>query len=38
VTYRERPHKAAVIYAYDVPSHGGDMMFANQYLAYKILS
>jgi taurine dioxygenase len=38
VTYRERPHKAAVIYARDVPSHGGDTMFANQYLAYETLS
>ena len=37
-TCRERPHKAAVIYAHDVPSHGGDMMFANQYLAYETLS
>ena len=37
-TCRERPHKAAVIYARDVPSHGGGMMFANQYLAYETLS
>jgi len=38
VTYRERPHKAAIIYAKDVPAFGGDTMFANQYLAYETLS
>jgi len=38
VTYRERPHKAAIIYAKDVPAFGGDTMFANQYLAYDTLS
>jgi taurine dioxygenase len=38
VTYRERPHKAAVLYAHEVPSYGGDTMFANQYLAYDALS
>jgi len=38
VTYRERPHKAAIIYAKDVPPFGGDTMFANQYLAYESLS
>jgi len=38
VTYRERPHKAAIMYAKEVPSHGGDTMFANQYLAYETLS
>jgi taurine dioxygenase len=38
VTYRERPHKAAVLYAHDVPPYGGDTMFANQYLAYETLS
>jgi taurine dioxygenase len=38
VTYRERPHKAAIIYAKDVPPFGGDTMFANQYLAYETLS
>jgi taurine dioxygenase len=38
VTYRDRPHKVAVLYAYDVPPYGGDTMFANQYLAYETLS
>lgn len=38
VTYRERPHKAAVLYAKDVPTFGGDTMFTNQYLAYETLS
>lgn len=38
VTYRERPHKAAVLYAHEVPPYGGDTMFANQYLAYEALS
>jgi taurine dioxygenase len=38
VTFRERPHKAAIIYAKDAPPFGGDTMFANQYLAYDSLS
>jgi len=38
VTYRERPHKAAILYAHDVPPYGGDTMFANQYLAFDTLS
>jgi taurine dioxygenase len=38
VTYRERPHKAAVLYGHDVPPYGGDTMFANQYLAYETLT
>jgi taurine dioxygenase len=38
VTYRDRPHKVAVLYAHDVPPYGGDTMFANQYLAYETLS
>ena len=37
VTYREKPHKASVIYAKQVPDYGGDTMFANQYLAYATL-
>jgi taurine dioxygenase len=37
VTYRAKPHKAAVFYAKEVPDHGGDTMFANQYLAYETL-
>lgn len=38
VTYRARPHKAAVLYANEVPLSGGDTMFANQYLAYETLN
>jgi taurine dioxygenase len=38
VTYRERPHKAGIIYAKDAPPFGGDTMFANQYLAFESLS
>lgn len=38
VTYRDKPHKASVIYAKDVPEVGGDTMFANQYLAFETLS
>lgn len=37
VTYRERPHKAAVLYAKEIPDFGGDTMFSNQYLAYETL-
>lgn len=38
VTYRDRPHKAAIIYAKESPPYGGDTMFASQYLAYETLS
>jgi taurine dioxygenase len=38
VTYRERPHLGALLYAREVPAFGGDTMFANQYLAYETLS
>lgn len=37
VTYRQKPHRASVIYASEVPAYGGDTMFANQYLAYETL-
>ena len=37
VTYRERPHLAAVLYAKETPTFGGDTMFSNQYLAYETL-
>lgn len=37
VTYRRKPHLAAVFYAKQVPPHGGDTMFANQYLAFETL-
>jgi taurine dioxygenase len=37
VTYRERPHMAAVLYAKETPAFGGDTMFSNQYLAFETL-
>lgn len=38
VTYREKPHKAAIMYVKETPACGGDTIFANQYLAYEALS
>jgi alpha-ketoglutarate-dependent taurine dioxygenase len=32
------PPMGSLLYAVDVPSHGGDTLFANQYLAYDTLS
>jgi alpha-ketoglutarate-dependent taurine dioxygenase len=37
-TYLERPPMASMLYAVDTPPHGGDTVFANQYLAYESLS
>jgi taurine dioxygenase len=37
-TYLERPPMASMLYAVEVPPHGGDTLFANQYLAYETLS
>ncbi len=38
VTYQEKPALGSVLYALETPPHGGDTMFANQYLAYETLS
>lgn len=37
-TYTERPPKATMLYAVEVPERGGDTLFANMYLAYETLS
>ena len=37
-TYLERPPMASMLYALETPPHGGDTIFANQYLAYDSLS
>ena len=36
--YLERPPMASMLYAVETPPHGGDTLFANQYLAYETLS
>ncbi len=38
VSYREKPNFGSVLLARESPSHGGDTMWANQYLAYEALS
>ena len=38
VTYRERPNLGSVVYIEEAPTHGGDTLFSNQYLAYETLS
>lgn len=37
MTYVENPPKAAVLYAIEIPSEGGDTYFANMYAAYQAL-
>ncbi len=37
-TYLENPPMGSMLYAIEVPPHGGDTLFANQYLAYETLS
>lgn len=36
--YIEKPPMASMLYAVEIPLHGGDTLFANQYLAYEMLS
>ena len=38
VTYQERPTLGSVLYGVEVPSYGGDTLWANQYMAYEALS
>lgn len=37
-TYLDKPPMASMLYALETPPHGGDTLFANQYLAYETLS
>ena len=38
VTWQEQPVMGSLLYGVEVPEHGGDTLFANQYLAYETLS
>jgi taurine dioxygenase len=35
--YKEKPIKASMLYAIEIPSHGGDTLFLNMYQAYDAL-
>jgi taurine dioxygenase len=37
-TYLTQPPMASMLYAIEIPPHGGDTLFANQYQAYETLS
>ncbi len=37
-TYKQHPPTGAVLYAIEIPPHGGDTLFANMYAAYDTLS
>jgi taurine dioxygenase len=37
-TWKEKPLMGGILYAKDVPPHGGDTLFCNLYLAYETLS
>ncbi len=36
-SYKETPDRATMLFAIDIPSHGGDTLFANMYRAYDSL-
>ena len=38
VTWQKRPVLGSILYGVEVPEHGGDTLFSNQYLAYEALS
>jgi taurine dioxygenase len=38
VTFMEQPAMGSILYAREVPPHGGDTLFANMYLAFDTLS